>query len=422
MTRLGGLRFYLLAELWLSLAHAVTFTVTAVYFVTTVGMNPLQLVLVGTVMEASIFVFEVPTGVVADTYSRRASLIAGWAVMGAAMILVGAVPSVAAILAGYAIWGLGYTFTSGAYEAWITDEVGAENVGPVFLRGARLSYVGALLGIGASVVLAASISLGTAIAAGGALLLALTAAAVVAMPETGFRGHGGGGDGSWRDLRATAAGGARLVRAGPLLLLILAITFFAGMSTESFDRLWQAHFIRDVGLPSFGSLAPVYWFGLFDVVAMLLGLVGSTVLIRRFERARHIVLARTLFVLTSLQLASVLLFGLTAGLLLGMLGLWAYRLTRSLLNPIYMTWLNQNIRDSRVRATVISISGQADAVGQVAGGPAIGAVGTIFSIRAALLLGGLVLAPALGLYARAIRHGGKEPELAELPQPELGPA
>ena len=56
-----------------------------------------------------------------------------------------------------------------------------------------------------------------------------------------------------------------------------------------------------------------------------------------------------------------------------------------------MTWLNQQITDSSVRATVISIAGQADAVGEAAGGPLLGAVGNAFGIRAALVAGGAVL-------------------------------
>jgi hypothetical protein len=60
---------------------------------------------------------------------------------------------------------------------------------------------------------------------------------------------------------------------------------------------------------------------------------------------------------------------------------------------------------------VLSITSQADAIGQTAGGPALGAVGTVFSIRAALVAGAAVLAPALGLYGRALRRHGREPEL-----------
>ena len=85
--------------------------------------------------------------------------------------------------------------------------------------------------------------------------------------------------------------------------------------------------------------------------------------------------------------------------------------------PLWSIWLNQQITDSSVRATVLSITGQADAVGQAAGGPVLGAIGNVWGIRAALATGALVLTPALGLYARALRHGGAEPELETLPAP-----
>ena len=55
-----------------------TWVVMAVYLVRELHLSPLQLVLMGTAMEAAVFVFEVPTGVVADTYSRRLSLVIGY--------------------------------------------------------------------------------------------------------------------------------------------------------------------------------------------------------------------------------------------------------------------------------------------------------------------------------------------------------
>ena len=79
-------------------------------------------------MEAAVFVSEVPTGVVADTYSRRLSVIVGWLGMGVAWMAVGAVSAPWLVIALWAFWGFSYTFTSGAYQAWITDEVGVEKV------------------------------------------------------------------------------------------------------------------------------------------------------------------------------------------------------------------------------------------------------------------------------------------------------
>jgi MFS family permease len=417
VTRLPATTVYYLSELWLSLAFAVTFTVSAVYFVQEVGMNPLELVLVGTAMELTIFLFEVPTGVMADTYSRRLSLVIGWIVMGLGLGLAGLVATVAAVLAGWAIWGLGYTFTSGAEQAWITDEVGADRVGRVFARGQQLGYAGGLVGIAISVAVA-SVDLGLAVSLGGVLAVAFGVFAALAMPEHGFRRRPAAErEGALRELRTTAASGGRFIRAQPLLLLILGIAFFAGASTESFDRLWQAHVIRDIGLPGLGSLDPVVWFGLLGAVSMVIGLVTSEVLVRRFERVGQARLARLLFLFTAVQVGGVLVFALAGNLALAVAGLWLYSLTRSLVNPVFTTWLNENITDSSVRATVISMTGQSDAIGQVAGGPGLGLLGTVFSLRTALLAGGALLAPALALYGRAIRHGGGEPELDRLPAP-----
>lgn len=110
--------------------------------------------LVGTVMELAVFLFEVPTGIVADIHSRRLSIVIGQAVMGFAIIIVGSFAVTWAILAAWALWGIGYTFTSGAQDAWLADEVGEERLAGIYLRGAQVSRVFALLGIGASVGLA----------------------------------------------------------------------------------------------------------------------------------------------------------------------------------------------------------------------------------------------------------------------------
>jgi DHA3 family tetracycline resistance protein-like MFS transporter len=390
------------------------FVIIAVYFVREVHMSPLQLVLVGTVMEAAIFLYEIPTGALADTYGRRRSVIVSFLVQGGATILLGSVASFPVIAAAWALWGFGYTFQSGAYEAWITDEVGVDAIGRVFLRANRLGYAGGIIGLGGSVAIGVW-SLQAAVIAGGALEVACGVACIFVMPETAFvRRPRVPRRQAVRDLAATARAGGRFVRAQPVLLLILAITLLAGASSEAFDRLWEAHFIRDIGLPAVGSLDPVVWFGLFGVCTSAVGFVASTFLIRRFDGAAAPALARALFVLTAVLMAAQVGFGLAGGLVVAMCALLVAQLTRSLGYPLYMTGLNQQIDDSSVRATVISITGQADAVGQTAGGPALGAVGNAWGIRSALVGGALLLAPALALYARAIDRGGTAPAIDEL--------
>jgi DHA3 family tetracycline resistance protein-like MFS transporter len=187
------------------------------------------------------------------------------------------------------------------------------------------------------------------------------------------------------------------------------------MSSEAFDRLKEAHFLRDVGLPAVGQLSPVLWFGIFWLVGMVLGFVATGWLIKRFERGGRAILSSSLFAFTFLELAAMLVFALTGSTWVAIAALLGVFFARDLGGPLHMIWLNEQITDSSVRATVLSISGQADAIGQAGGGPVLGVMGNVWGIRTALAAGALVIAPALGLYARAIRHGGREPELLELP-------
>src|SRR5207237_6352962 len=140
-------------------------------------------------------------------------------------------------------------------------------------------------------------------------------------------------------------------------------------------------------------------------------------LARRIDRVSQRGLAQALLVVNGLLVLAVGGFGLAGGLAFAVGAYWCARTLRGAGVPLFVTWLNRNIDDSSVRATVLSISEQADAVGQWTGGPAIGAVGNLVSLRAALLLGAAVLAPAVGLYGRALRRG-EGPELEALPAPQ----
>lgn len=412
MKRVPALQLFYGLEVLLSMP---TWVVVSIYLVRDLHLSPLQLVLMGTAMEAAVFLFEVPTGVVADTYSRRASLVVGFLGMGLSWMLVGVVSSPTAVIALWACWGVSYTFTSGAYQAWLADEIGVEKLGPALLRGARFGFVGSLVGLGALVALS-TVSLRAAVIAGGAITFGCGIATLLLMPEHGFtRVPRVERDAPWRELVATASAGARFVRARTLLLLLVASEVFAGMSSEAYDRLKEAHVLRDVGLPTAVSLSPAEWFGAVAALATVFGFLVVGVLIRRIERRGTNQVARVLVALLAAVFVAELLFARAGAFGLALTAMLVITLARSLLSPIYMTWLNQQITDSSVRATVISIAGQADAVGQAAGGPALGAIGNAWGIRAALTAGALVLLPALGFYGRALRHDGREPELDALP-------
>jgi DHA3 family tetracycline resistance protein-like MFS transporter len=412
MRRADATRLYYVIQV---LAYVPTWVVMAVYLVNELHLSPLQLVLMGTAMEAAVFVFEIPTGVVADTYSRRLSLIIGYLGMGVAWMAVGVVSAPWLIIALWAVWGLAYTFTSGAEEAWIADEIGAENAGRVFLRGSRVGYIGSVGGLFLQVAIGVY-SLRAGVIAGGAATVLIGLVCILFMPETGFRRRPREERGSaYSELRATASSGFRFAWAAPVILLLAGVDFFSGMSSEAFDRLKEAHVLRDVGLPAVGSLEPVVWFGLIWLAGMVLGFVATGRLIKRFEQGGRKVVTSWLFALTIAEMAALLVFALTGVAWLAIAAMLGVFMARNLAQPLFTIWLNEQITDSSVRATVFSISGQANAVGQAGGGPVLGAIGNVWGIRAALTAGALVLSPALWLYGRAIAHQGREPELEELP-------
>ena len=394
-----------------------TWVVMSVYLVSELHLSPLQLVLMGTAMEAAVFLFEVPTGVVADTYSRRLSLVIGYLGMGVAWLAVGLVSAPWLIIALWSVWGVSYTFTSGAEEAWIADEVGADRVGPIFLRATRWGQVGAVVGLLIQVAVGTQ-SLRAGVILGGVFTILCGIGCILFMPETGFRRRPRAERANaLAEMRTTAVTGARYAWAAPVIVLLVAVDLFMGMSSEAFDRLKEAHFLRDVGLPAVGHLEPVVWFGLFWLVGMILGIVAIGPLIKRVERGGRRVVIDFLFAFTALQLVAMLAFALTGSTWIAIAALLGVFFSRDLGIPLYTTWLNEQITESSVRATVFSIGGQANAIGQAGGGPVLGAIGNVWGIRAALATGALAIGPALGLYARAIAHHGREPELEELPLP-----
>ena len=93
-----------------------------------------------------------------------------------------------------------------------------------------------------------------------------------------------------------------------MILLLAGTEFFMGMSSEAFDRLKEAHFLRDVGLPAVEDLDPVVWFGIFWLIGMVLGFIATGRLIKRFEHGGRKVVTSWLFGLTVAEMIALLVF------------------------------------------------------------------------------------------------------------------
>jgi DHA3 family tetracycline resistance protein-like MFS transporter len=399
--KLDAYRVFLIMSGASALFFTLVFTVNMVYQSQTIGLTALQLVLVGTTLELVIFLFEVPTGVVADVYSRRLSIIIGLLLIGAGFLVEGSFPRFEAVLLCQVLWGIGYTFTSGATEAWITDEIGEDNAGHAFARASQVRHLVALVGTVIAVVLG-SVLLNLPIILGGALFFVLAFFLILFMPETGFKPTPFENRNSWQQMAHTLRAGVRVVRGRPILRSILAIGLFYGLFSEGLDRLWTKHFLDNFTFPAFGSFEPVVWIGAISTVGGLLATGVTQIMLKRVDMTHSISLAKASFLVTGLLVASLLGFALAGSFLVAVLMYWIVDVTRALLGPLQTTWINQHV-DSTVRATVISMSGQVDAVGQLVGGPPVGWIGNT-SIRAALAASSLILSPVLLIYRRILRR------------------
>ncbi len=372
------------------------YIVAALYYVQVAHFNPLQLVLAGTALEVTIFLFEVPTGVVADMYSRRLSVIIGVTLSGLCFAVQGLLPVFGFIILAEALHGLALTFISGALSAWITDEVGEEKIGEIFLKSGQIGTVCGLFGLIAGAGLAL-IQLSLPIIVGGTLMTLLGLSLIFIMPEHGFKPTPREERNSWQHMAYTFREGFRVAKARPLAFTILAVGLIYGAYSEGYDRLWEAHFLQDFSVPAFSL---VIWFGIMRIGGMVVSFASLAVARRKLNLEKPGVIIRALLWLDILQAASILVFALTGNFFMAIATRWTATLARSTNGPIYDTWLNRNL-ESKVRATVLSLNSQVNALGQFACGPLLGLIGTLVSIPAALVASALILFLVVPFYAKA---------------------
>jgi MFS transporter, DHA3 family, tetracycline resistance protein len=397
-----------------SFCFMMVLTSAGLFMIQDAHLNALQLVLVGTTLELSAFVFEVPTGVLADTVSRRLSVIVGTALIGAGLIVWGAWPLFATILVGQVLWGIGFTFTSGATQAWISDETGNLDTGRIYVRGAQLGWLAGGLGIIASVPLAAAWGLRAPMLAGGIGYLLTAVGLVIWMPERHWSPAPRAGRSIIGSMGDTLRRAAATVRIVPALPTILAISFVAGAGSEAFDRMRELHILSNFALPATPELPVIAWFALINLVSLAASIAAVELARRQIDTETHLGAARLLLVLHVVLIGMVLAFGFAVSFEMAALSYLVTRIVRRVAMPIASAWINLGLT-SDVRATVHSLNSQTDALGQIAGGPLLGWLAVAAgSTRPAMLAVAVILAPSLYLYLRTIRLHGRDLSVEEV--------
>lgn len=398
MFRVEASKVYYFIEFTSSAFFSMMFVVISLYEATVAGLTPMQLVLVGTTLEVSAFLFEIPTGVVADVFSRRLSIIIGYIMMGTGFLVEGLFPSFLPILLAQVIWGVGYTFTSGATQAWITDEVGEEKANPLFMRAARVGLVASLIGMGATTFIGANnAAMPIIVGAIGVILVGVVL--IFIMPETGFKPTPMEDRNTWQHMWHTFNEGVKSVKARPRLMNILGVGFFYGLYSEGFDRLWVKHLLDTFQIPVLFGGNQVAFFSLLRFSAGLLTVFVMRFVEKRVDASNPLSIGRAMMIATGVIAVSIV--GLALSPLLPLtLGLYlTIYILRQVKIPLQTAWVNHKL-DPQTRATVHSMTGQVDAIGQIAGGGAA-FIARYLSVIAAITTSGIMLGPALGLVRRA---------------------
>jgi MFS family permease len=388
--------------------------VTSVYLVVDAGLSPSQLVLIGVAQGAVMLTFEIPAGVLADTISRKWSLVVSQALMGIAMIATGLVTDFELLILTQMLWGLSWTFASGADVAWITDELNEPSrISGVLVRSGRADLLGAAVGIVGLGTLAALTQLTTAMLVAGAGMLLLGLYVVFRFREQRFvPASTRRWSASWSILKR----GIGLTRGSRAILVIVVATFLVNGATEV-GRLFQKRLI-DIGLPT----EPVVWFTALSIVSLLVGAIALRAIEHRIEGVqtaqRGYVFACAAGAIGLIVLASAP-EELTAGAAILLVSGLAIPLTRTLST----IWVNRQTSGD-VRATVHSFLAQAEYLGEIFGGFAIVVVAQLAGLPPALVAGSALFAITVILVLRAGASRGIEisapgPPAATLPSSQL---
>jgi MFS family permease len=356
-------------------------------FLLDAGLSNLEAFAANAFFTAGMVLFEVPTGVVADTWGRRMSYLLGTVTLAASTFLYYLMWQ---LEAPFVLWatvsiliGLGFTFFSGAVEAWLVDALdfagyqgGLESV---LGRGQMISGVAMLGGSVLGGVVAQATSLGVPFLLRVAVLVAMFVVAFKLMKDLGFTPEPAS-----RPMHAMREVLSASIQHGlknrPVRFVMLAAPFVSGVGIYTFYAL-QPYLLELYGDPEAYSIA-----GLAAAIVAGSQILGGYAAprIRRLFRKRT-----TALILGTTSSALILaLLGVTDvfWLALALLVVWGLIFAADM--PIRQAYLNDMI-PSKQRATVLSFDSLMGSSGGVVIQPVLGRSADIYSYSTSFVFGAI---------------------------------
>ena len=379
-------------------------------FLLDAGLSFFEVFVANAAFSAGMVIFEIPTGVVADTLGRRVSFLLSVTVLGITTLMYVGLAQVGAGVVAFSIvsvgMGLGFTFYSGAMEAWLVDALAATGyrglLDRVFARGQQITGAAMLVGtVGGGLLGQVSLSLPYVVRS--TLLAAVFVVAYAVMHDIGF---------SPRPVTAAELPGevARNAKAGvefgwgqrSLRLLMLAALVQGGF------LMWGFYASQPYMLALLDSDA-IWIAGLVAAGVALATIVGNQVVrvASRFCGRR----TTMLLIAGAVQAGAAVAMGLASSFWVALPALLLVMGAMGVTSPVRSAYLHQVVPTEQ-RATVVSFDSMVSNVGGMGGQVGLGALGEARSVGSAFVVGGLVTAVALPILARLRRLGGSADVIA----------
>lgn len=387
-------RTYLTLVLLQTLAASLIWGVNTL-FLLDAGLSLTEAFVANAAFTAGMVLFEVPTGVVADAAGRRISFLLG---AGTLLVTTLAYLGLWYIEAGIWWWiiasaliGLGFTFFSGATEAWLVDALEATgfegSIESVFGRGQVAIGTATLLGtIGGGFLAQVDFSLPYLARSG--LLLAVVVTAFVAMHDIGYEPERG--ISVWSQVKSIVKASIRHGLGNrPVRMFMFAAPFSLGV------MIWVFYAFQPYLLELFGDPNAVYLSGIAAAVFAISQMIGGAVV----NRVRRLAESRSAVILAQIAVSSVALIGVGAAELLEIpIGFWVAiallsvtALGSALATPMQQAFLNDSI-PSQQRATVLSFASLMGSGGGVVAQPALARVADVYSLGLGYAVAGVLYA------------------------------
>jgi MFS family permease len=407
-------RTYLVLLLGNTLAASLIWGINTI-FLLDAGLSNLEAFTANAFFTAGMVLFEVPTGIVADTLGRRMSYLLGTVTLSASTLLYVLLWQTGAPLWQWAVvsilLGLGFTFFSGAVEAWLVDALTATGftgtMESVFGRGQVVTGVAMLGGSVAGGVIAQQTSLGVPFVLRGLILIVMFLVAFRLMHDIGFTPERGGRP--LAEMRKVAAASIDYGwRVPAVRWLMVEGMFLGGVGVYGFYAL-QPYLLELYGDPHAYQIA-----GLVAAIvagAQILGGVAAPWIRGRFHRRTTALIATA-----GLSAATLALIGIIQSFwaVVGLIVVWGLLFAASM--PIRQTYINGLI-PSQQRATVLSFDSLMASSGGVWAQPALGRAADVWGYAPSYLLGAGISALALPFLVLSRRQNAPA-DTVEAPAPE----